>query len=113
MWHVEFYKDAHGHVPVEDWLRGLGVKHEARVRQTITLLATFGPILGMPHCRHLRGKIWELRTSVGRLEHRVLYFAVIGQTFVVLHGFEKKTPKTPDREIRIAETRAADYLAHS
>ncbi len=112
-WHVEYYTDARGCQPAKDWLEGLPVKQEARVRHTIGLLAEFGPMLKMPYCRPVRGKIWELRTSVGRLEHRVLYFAVAGRTFVLLHGFTKKTDKTPEQAIAIAEARAADYDAHS
>lgn len=111
-WHIEIYKDAQGRQPVVEWLESLGVKHEARVRQTIGLLATFGLTLAEPYCRHLRGKIWELRTSVGRLEYRVLYFAATGRTFVLLHGFTKATKKTPYRAIAIAEASAADWEAN-
>jgi len=34
--------------------------------------------------------------------YRVLYFAHTNKTFVMLHGFQKKTQKTPKQEIDIA-----------
>jgi phage-related protein len=47
----------------------------------------------------------------GRRDYRVLYFAVIGRRFVLLHAFAKQTAKTPARELDLAEHRMADYLA--
>ncbi len=76
------------------------------------MLLEFGFTLREPYCRHVHSKIWELRTSVGRVEHRVLYFAATGGTFVLLHGFTKKTGKTPKQAIAIAEARAADWEAN-
>lgn len=111
-WLVQVYKDAHGHVPVDEWLKTLEPKAQARVLRVIDLLKSFGTQLREPYCKHLRGKIWELRISFGRLEYRVLYFSSGRQTFVLLHAFTKKTRKTEPREIVIAEHRAADYEAH-
>jgi phage-related protein len=110
-WAIEFYRDQHGKYPVSEWLANLDVKSRTRVSRTIQLLETYGPRLTMPHCRHLRGKIWELRTSFTRHEYRVLYFAAVGRTFVLLHAFAKKTDKTPEREIETAERRWSDYQA--
>ncbi len=110
-WTVEMYVDARGRQVVSDWLHGLGDKDRARVARTIGLLAEHGAQLGMPHSRHLRGKLYELRVSVGRRDYRVLYFATVGRRFVLLHGFSKKTDKTPAREMETAERRMADFLA--
>ncbi len=64
----------------------------------------------MPYARHLKGKLWELRISSGRLTYRVLYFARAGRRFVLLHIFRKKTQKTPRREIDTALRRMAELL---
>lgn len=108
-----FYQDKRGCRPVDEWLWGLGPKVRAKVWRTIHLLEAKGVNLGFPFSSHVRGKIFELRTSFARLEPRVLYFAVAGRTFVLLHGFLKTTDETPEREIVIAEKRAADYEARS
>jgi phage-related protein len=34
----------------------------------------------------------------------------VGRRFVILHGFRKKSQKTPIREIATAERRMADFL---
>ncbi len=110
-WHIEYYKDARGRRPVVDWLKSLDPKHRARVVRTIDLLAEYGVTLGSLHSKFVRGKIWELRTSVARSEYRILYFAAAGHTFVMLQGFAKKTQKTPERVIALAESREAEWEA--
>jgi len=112
-WSVVFYQDTRGRMPVDEWIRTLPNQDQTRIFKTIGLLADYGVQLTMPHARHLRGKLWELRIATRRQDYRVLYAAVIGQQFVLLHGFAKKTPKTPTRELEIAERRLADYQARS
>jgi phage-related protein len=62
----------------------------------------------MPHSRHLRGKVWELRIAAGRKDLRILYAPIAGQKFILLHAFAKKTDKTPSQDLEIAEKRLAD-----
>jgi phage-related protein len=112
-WTVLFYQDAHGTLPVDTWIKGLNPKDTARVLRSIGLLVTHGARLGMPHSRHLRRKLWELRISSGRKDFRILYFAAPGREFLLLHAFTKKTDKTPEREMEIAERRLYDYLTRN
>jgi phage-related protein len=53
--------------------------------------------------------LWELRI-LGKDNLRILYIAVTGRTFVLLHGFKKKKNKTPQKEIKIAESRLTEYI---
>ena len=108
-WRVEFYQDARGDRPVQEWLSGLEAKEEARVRRALALLETYGTQLVMPYARHLRGKLWELRITSGRRDYRVLYAAVAGQRFILLDAFSKKTAKTPARELENSEQRLTDF----
>jgi phage-related protein len=39
----------------------------------------------------------------------VLYIAISGRRFLLLHAFTKKTEQTPEREIRLAVDRLEDY----
>ena len=59
---------------------------------------------------HIRGKIWELRIRFAGDISRMLYFSPSGKTIILLHGFIKKTQKTPNKEIEIALTRMNEYL---
>ena len=81
----------------------LSEKEQARVQRIFGLLMDYGTQLGMPHSRHVRGKLWELRIATGREDYRILYVAAIGRRFFLLHAFPKKTAKTPERELAIAE----------
>jgi phage-related protein len=110
-WVIEFYQDARSRRPVENWLDDQDAKTVARVHHTFNLLREHGTQLGMPHSRHVRGKIWELRIAVGRRDYRMLYFAWVGKRFVLLHAFAKQTPRTPAADLDIAERRMAEYQA--
>ena len=61
----------------------------------------------MPLCRPIAGHkgLWEIRSSLpgGRIA-RVLFCVHEGQ-MALLHGFEKKSRKTPDRELDVAVKR--------
>jgi phage-related protein len=108
-WVIELYRDRHGHEPVTEYLDTLTLKDRARVARMVGLLEENGPALKMPHARHLRGKLWELRMDGRPNSYRVAYAAVPGRKFVLLHAFAKKSEQTPEREITTAEKRLTDY----
>ncbi|MDO9287450.1 MAG: type II toxin-antitoxin system RelE/ParE family toxin [Thermodesulfovibrionales bacterium] len=62
--------------------------------------------------RDTKGKepVRELRIKDRQGAVRILYFTYSGKRFILLHGFIKKTEKTPEREIEIAEKRMNDYI---
>lgn len=70
----------------------------------------FGPQrLEADERKHIRGKIWEFRVSGPDGIARALHASLKGETLLVLHIFEKKTQKTPDDAIRLAEKRLKEY----
>lgn len=109
-WQIEFYERDDGGCPVEEFLNGLDRPPRAKVLALIQLLAEQGPVLPFPYSSQARGRIRELRTQYGRENLRVLYFGAAAREWVLLHGFTKRTPKTPERDIRLAETRMTEYL---
>lgn len=109
-WSVENYCDARGRIPVDDYLSAQPPKDRARILRTIGLLEDYGPSLRMPHARHLAGKVWELRIDSRPISHRILYAALPGGVFLLLHAFRKKSRKTPAREIETAQRHLTDYL---
>ena len=48
--------------------------------------------------------VQEIRIHTG-LEHRVFYMAKFAEGVYVLHTFEKRTRKTPKRELELARNR--------
>jgi phage-related protein len=105
-----FYQTTGGSEPVLDWLRDLPPND----RRTIGVdLATvqFGWPIGMPLCRPLGGGLWEVRSSLpSRRIARLLFFVDDGRIGVV-HGFIKKTQKTPENDLEIARNRMKEMKA--
>ncbi len=52
----------------------------------------------------------EVRVQVGNNIFRLLGFLERDKLIVLNHGFQKKTQKTPKKDIQLAEVRKKDYL---
>ncbi|NLV72595.1 MAG: type II toxin-antitoxin system RelE/ParE family toxin, partial [Actinobacteria bacterium] len=61
----------------------------------------------MPLIRKLESGLWEVRSDIADGIARVL-FTVTGDTMVLLHGFVKKSQKTPAIDMKTARQRLAD-----
>jgi phage-related protein len=61
--------------------------------------------VGMPLCRAMGDGLWEMRTNLPSNRIARLLFCVTGGRILVLHGFIKKTQKTPDEELTQARRR--------
>lgn len=109
VYRVLLYRTVAGRSPVEEFLNSLPKKDRAKILGAAEYLGQEGPALRRPHAAHVRGKLWELRVSLGRNEYRLLYFFMGGQVVIVAHGFQKKTQAIPEKEIEVAETRQRDY----
>lgn len=68
----------------------------------IQILSEFGVDLPFPYSSQVRGRLRELRARYGKNQYRVLYYGDANRIFVLLHAFEKRSQKLPQREIRIA-----------
>lgn len=64
--------------------------------------------VSMPHVRHLRGRLWEMRLRGRSGIARALYVTVHERRIVIVRVFEKKTQRTPRREIELALRRARE-----
>ena len=109
MWEIEFYETESGKKVILDFLESLPVKHKARAIREIELLEEFGTDLTMPHVKQIDGKLWELRIKASSNISRIFHFVSINNKIVLLHGFIKKTNKTPEREKETAKKRMAEY----
>ncbi len=104
---VAFYRSRSGAEPVRDWLKSLPAEDRQTLGRDLRLVELGWPI-GMPLCRALGGGLWEVRSTLsGNRIARVLFCAVAGH-MVLLHGFVKKTRKTPEAELALARKRQKD-----
>lgn len=101
---VVFYRSAAGAEPVREWLRDLPAADWRAIGGDLATLQVGWPI-GMPLSRSLGGGLWELRSNLpSRRTARLLFFAAEGGLGIV-HGFIKKTQKTPAADLGLARRR--------
>jgi len=100
---VVFFKTSLGKEPVRDWLKSLSWEEKKVIGEDIKTVQ-FGWPLGMPVVRKLAPRLWEVRTTVKDGIARVI-FTVDDGLMVLLHGFIKKTQKTPQNDLHLARER--------
>ncbi len=111
-WQVEFYQLSDGSSPALAWFREQEAKVQAKFARIFSLLQEHGIAVGMPYVRSITdSKLFEIRVEQDTNIYRIFYFAYTGQRFILLHGFQKKTQKTPKKELEIAQTRMKEFLA--
>ena len=96
-----FYQLSSGREPVRDWLKSLDEEDRKVIGEDIKDVEFSWPI-GMPLCRPLGKGLWEVRSDLtgGRIA-RVI-FCIANGHMVLLHGFIKKTRKTPAGDLELA-----------
>jgi phage-related protein len=103
-WSVEFLNEV-----VEEEFPALPKDMQARFVRISELIEAYGiEHVGMPHVRHLDGKLWEMRAKGKAGISRGIYVAITGKRVVILRIFVKKTEKTPRSEILLALSRAKE-----
>lgn len=103
---VVFYRTAAGREPVRDWLRGLDREDRKVIGEDIKTVQ-YGWPLGMPLVRGLGDGLWEVRSRLKDRIARVIFFAE-GDVMALVHGFIKKSQKTPKDDLALARRRAAE-----
>ena len=102
-----FYATASDNEPVREWLKGLSGEDRRTVGQDIAT-AEFGWPVGMPLGRSLGKGLFEIRSDISNKRIARVIFAVIDEQMVLLHGFVKKTRKTPKPDLDLATRRLKD-----
>jgi phage-related protein len=112
MWKVILYTTEKNDNPVGDFIKSLSKKEAAKIYREIDLLEQNGIYLNFPHSSDIYGykDLWDLRVKFSSNNIRIIYFLDIKNTFVLLHGFRKKTQRLPKRELEIAKARMENYI---
>lgn len=104
---VVFYRSSRGAEPVRAWLKSLSPAERNAIGQDLMRVQFRWPV-GMPLCRSLGEGQWEIRSNLpGRQIARVL-FCFHTEELYVLHGFIKKTQKSPEQDLSLARKRMKD-----
>ena len=102
---VSFFRTPAGNEPVREWLNALPRDHKRMIGVEIKTVQ-FGWPIGMPIVRKLEGGLWEVRIDLLDNIARV-FFTLDDNLMVLLHGFIKKSQKTPASDLETAKQRKA------
>jgi phage-related protein len=105
-WEVVLYSGKDGRDSVINEIDDFGENNAAKVFRVIELLKTYGHTVLETHIKHIERKI-----KIDK--YRVLYFLYENQHYILIRAFMKKTQKTPEKEIEIAEKRYTDYISRA
>lgn len=94
-------------LPVKDYIEGLAAPDRAPVDAAIAAIAQHGLRNSGVDCRHIEGRLWEIRTK----SQRIFYVVVLsGKLMVLLHAYKKQSQKMPRRELTVARTRMEEII---
>ena len=105
---VVFYRTRGGAEVVRDWLRALPEADRNAIGQDLMRVQYRWPV-GMPLCRALGDGLWEVRSTLSSNRIARVLFSVQQRRIVALHGFIKKSQKTPDEDLALARRRKREF----
>jgi len=88
---------------VREWLKSLPREDRKTLGEDLKTVQ-FGWPLVMPVVRKLEAGLWEMRSRLAGRIARVFFTAAAGR-MILLHGFVKKSQKTPADDLALAKNR--------
>lgn len=107
---VRFYRTVAGREPVLEWLRSLR-EEDRKVIGLDLMRVQFGWPVVMPLVRSLKNGLWEIRSTLPSRRIARLIICFHDNKIVALHGFIKKTQKTPLEDIDVARQRMREVTS--
>lgn len=105
---VVFYRTRAGSEVVRDWLRSLNEKDRNAIGQDLMRVQYRWPV-GMPLCRSMGEGLWEVRSDLPSRTIARTLFCIKDDRILVLHGFIKKTQKTPEADLALARKHKKEF----
>src|SRR5258708_4614081 len=107
---VHYFLSVSGKSPFKEFLDSLSKKQQTKILRIFLLIENYGLIAIASHLKKVEGyPFYEIRI-IGKDNIRVIYFLENKKTIIALHGFIKKTQKTPQRELTIALKRYQECI---
>lgn len=107
---AKFYRTEAGNEPVREWLKQLAPESRKVIGIDIKTVEYGWPI-GMPTCRSMGKGLYEVRSNLPDGTIARVLFCIYQEKMLLLHGFIKKTQKTPKQELDLALTRKKNLEA--
>ena len=103
-----FYRTPAGAEVVRDWLLELDEPARRAIGQDLMRTQFRWPV-GMPLVRPMGNGLWEVRTNLPGNRIARVFLTLSQGRLVALHGFIKKTQKTPDDDLQLARKRMKEF----
>jgi putative component of toxin-antitoxin plasmid stabilization module len=111
MWTVDYYETATGYCPTKEFLDKRHKEKELpAIQHDIDRLAIYGFELKRPYADTLRDGIHELRTKIGHVNYRMLYFFFYDEKIIITNGCTKII-KVAETDINKAIKYKNDYFS--
>ncbi len=108
---IIFYKTDSGNSPIQEFIDSLSDKQAKKVAWVLRLVRDFEITPTTYFKKFINSNdIWEVRVRSGRNIFRFLGFYDGSQLIILTNGFQKKSQKTPKREIELAKNRKQRHL---
>ena len=104
---IKFYKTK-TQKPIEDFILSLNDKTKIKIAVLIEKLGE-NPFELKDFSKKITKGLYELRLYYSKKWYRIIYAFDKEKIIILLHGFIKKTSKTPKKEIKVANQRLLDY----
>jgi len=109
---ISFYRTASGKCPVKEHLDSLTDVQATKIAWVLKLIRELDQIPSRYFKKLVKtNNIWEARVDVGKNTFRLLGFFHDRELIILTNSFQKKSQKTPLKEIRLAEKRKKEYLS--
>ena len=109
MWRIDYYTESSGRQPVAEWLDGLEINAREVIMDKVGQLEEHGLILLQTNMmKRIQNRDKDFYELIGGRCRIALYYEVIRNSFILLHGFIKKRQRET-REIDIARSRLHEY----
>lgn len=102
-----FFETESGSQPCRDFILTLDREDKKEIGAKIFEVQQGFP-MGLPLVRKMDTNLWEIRISISDGICRI-FFTIAGNIIILLHGFVKKSQKTPQNELETAKKRLASF----
>ena len=105
---IYYYTTGRGENPVKDFIDEHTISKN-KVMHILDIIEKYGLLSAVPYTKKLAGTpLWEIKV-MGQESVRILYVTRKSNSILLLHAFEKKTQKTPLKELALALKRMREF----
>jgi len=109
VYYIDYYTEPNGHQPVAEWLDNLDRNARAVIMDKLRRLEEHGlTLLRTNMMKRIQNKDEDFYELIGGRNRIALYYEVMSNSFILLHGFIKKRQREA-REIDIARSKLHEY----